>query len=137
MQYAEVEFIRAEAILKGYTMGNAQTAYENGIKASLSYWGAKMPSDFLTRAGIAYNGTLEQVLTQKYFALFFNDMQQWFEIRRTGFPKLPKGSATINKQLPSRLTYPLLVQSSNAENYKQELSIMGADTDTTKVWWQQ
>ncbi|BAV05452.1 Starch-binding associating with outer membrane [Filimonas lacunae] len=136
MQYAEVEFIRAEAILRGYTSGDAKTAYENGIKGSFSYWGLSTPSDYLSRAGVAYNGTIPQVMLQKYYALFFNDMQQWAEIRRTGYPVLPRGNATKDKEYPRRIPYPLLVQSTNAENYQQAVINMGGDALTTKLWWQ-
>jgi hypothetical protein len=137
MQYAEVEFIRAEAILKGYFTGTAQTAYENGVKASLGYWGVAVPADFFTRPGIQYDGTLAQLYLQKYYALTFNDMQQWFEIRRTGYPMLPKGDATINKPLPARICYPLIIQSANPVNYQQVVNSMGGDNINTKVWWQQ
>ena len=137
MQYAEVEFIRAEAILKGYITGDAQAAYENGVKASITYWGATIPADLFSRPGMTYTGQLQQVYLQKYFALFFNDMQQWFEVRRTGYPILPKGDATMNKELPSRLIYPLSVQSSNPTNYQEVVNRMGGDTYNTKVWWQQ
>lgn len=136
MQYAEVEFIRAEAILRGYTSGDAQTAYENGIRASFAYWGVSLPTDYLTRTGVAYNGTIPQVMLQKYYALFFNDMQQWCEIRRTGYPVLPRGNATKDKVYPTRIPYPLLIQSTNAEKYAQAVANMGGDELTTKLWWQ-
>jgi hypothetical protein len=136
MQYSEVEFIRAEAILRGYTTGSAQTAYENGIKGSFSYWGSSLPSDYLTRPGVAYDGSLRQVLTQKYYALTFNDMQQWAEIRRTGLPVLPRGDATAGLIYPRRIPYPLLVQSANAANYQAAVAAMGGDDIDTKLWWQ-
>jgi len=137
MQYAELQFIIAEAIQKGYTQGNAQTYYEAGVKAAIEYWGATMPSDFLTRPGVKYDGTLQQLMLQKYYGLFFNDMQQWAEIRRTGFPVLPRGDATVGKTYPTRLQYPLLLQTANAANYKQAVINMGGDSTTTKLWWEQ
>lgn len=136
MQYAEVEFIRAEAIQRGFMAGDAKTAYENGIKGSFAYWGVPLPADYLTRAGVAYNGTLEQIMLQKYYALLFNDVQQWCEIRRTGFPVLPRGTATMGKVYPTRMAYPLLIHSTNPDNYATAVANMGGDEITTKLWWQ-
>ncbi|NSL87109.1 SusD/RagB family nutrient-binding outer membrane lipoprotein [Chitinophaga sp. Mgbs1] len=136
MTYAEVEFIRAEAIHRGYAPGNAQTAYENGVRASITYWGAKVPDDFFSRAGIAYNNSLEQICTQKYFALFFNDMQQWFEYRRTGFPAIPRGDGIpAGTNMPQRMMYPIIVQTINSANYNDVIARQGADALATKVWW--
>ncbi|HVI45263.1 MAG TPA: SusD/RagB family nutrient-binding outer membrane lipoprotein [Chitinophaga sp.] len=137
MTWAEVEFIKAEAALRGYAPGNAQTSYENGVKASIAFWGGQVPADFLSRPGIAYNASLEQVLTQKYFALFFNDMQQWFEYRRTGFPVIPRGEGVVSGvEMPARLKFPIMLQTVNAANYQDAVRAMGGDEISTKVWWQ-
>ncbi len=138
MQYAEVEFLLAEAALRGYIADNPEDHYKKGVTASLSYWGATVPTDFFDRSGVKFDGSLEQIMTQKYFSLFFIDMQQWFEIRRTGYPVLPKGNGMENnKELPSRLKYPLSLQSLNLENYNAAVARMGGDEISTKVWWQQ
>ncbi len=76
-------------------------------------------------------------MLQKYYALFFNDMQQWSEIRRTGYPVLPRGDATVGKTYPTRLQYPLLVQSANTANYNAAVAAMGGDSTTTRFWWEQ
>ncbi|NBA77901.1 SusD/RagB family nutrient-binding outer membrane lipoprotein [Emticicia sp. ODNR4P] len=136
LQYAEVEFLLAEAALKGYTTDSPKDHYEKGIAASMKYWGATQPTDFLTRSGVAYNGTLQQIMTQKYIALFFNDMQQWFEYKRTGYPVLPVGKGVENNgKMPMRLKYPLSTQSLNRANYDKAVAQMGADDINTKTWW--
>ncbi|RYZ69762.1 MAG: SusD/RagB family nutrient-binding outer membrane lipoprotein, partial [Proteobacteria bacterium] len=63
---------------------------------------------------------MEKIHMQKYLALFLVDMQQWFEYRRTGYPKLPKPEdySVLNGlknggEMPARLYYPVYVQSSN------------------------
>ena len=33
--YAEVEFLKAEAAIRGWTSGDAKTHYENGVKAAM------------------------------------------------------------------------------------------------------
>ncbi|WP_051054091.1 SusD/RagB family nutrient-binding outer membrane lipoprotein [Fibrella aestuarina] len=136
MQYAETEFLLAEAALKGYSSDSPKDHYEKGIRASMAYWGATMPTDFLTRKGVAYSGTLEQLITQKYISLFFTEMQQWAEYRRTGFPVLPKGPGLENNgQLPMRLTYPLSVQSLNKQSYDEATARIGGDNINAKIWW--
>ena len=76
-------------------------------------------------------------MLQKYYALYFNDYQQWFEYRRTGFPVLPKTDAMLNnKQVPVRFRYPVVVQTNNAANYARAVNSMGGDDINTKVWWE-
>lgn len=139
LQYAEQEFMLAEFALNGYSTDNPQTHYLNGLNASITYWGGKATTTFLTSTPIAYNGTLQQIITQKYFALFTNDLQQWFEYRRTGYPILdPIGSGAVNNgKLPVRIPYPTTEQIYNQTSYNNELKIIGTDDINTLVWWQQ
>jgi hypothetical protein len=115
----------------------AKAAYEKGVKASIEQVGAVMPVDYFTNAKAAYNGTLERIMLQKYFTLFFTDFQQWFEYRRTGFPVMPKTAGMLNNQImPVRYRYPPAVQSTNTENYNLAVAAMGGDNVNIKVWWE-
>ncbi|MGY3091282.1 hypothetical protein ACVWYF_004348 [Hymenobacter sp. UYAg731] len=138
MTYAEVEFIKAEAALKGYTTGDAKAAYDKGVRAAIEQWGGVLPATYLqTPSAGAYDGTLARIMLQKYYALFFNDYQQWFEYRRTGLPVLPKGPGLLNNgAMPGRFRYPTSVQISNSANYQKAVAAMGADNINTKVWWE-
>ena len=137
MTYAEVELIKAELAQKGRITGSAQTFYQNGVKASIEQWGAVMPANYFTNSQAAYNGTLERIMLQKYYALYFNDYQQWFEHRRTGLPVLPKGAGLMNNgNMPVRFKYPVTVVTNNNANYKKALASMGGDDINTKVWWE-
>ncbi|WP_205499985.1 SusD/RagB family nutrient-binding outer membrane lipoprotein [Rufibacter psychrotolerans] len=137
MPYAEVEFIKAELAQKGIVPGDAKAAYEKGVKAAIEQWGAVLPADYFTNPAAAYNGTFEQIMLQKYLALFFVDYQQWFEYRRTGFPVLPTTNAMMNnKVVPVRFRYPTTVQTNNPENYRKAVEMMGTDDINTKVWWE-
>jgi hypothetical protein len=140
IQYAEQEFILAEACLKGYMNDDPKKHYDNGVKASCNYWGiatVDIPAAFLGNPAIVYDGTLEQIITQKYYALFMNDFQQWFEYRRTGFPVLGSGpSAQNNGVLPVRIPYPTDIAAYNAVNYAAVVARNGKDDLNTKVWWQ-
>lgn len=134
--YAELQFILSELAFKGVISGNAQTYYENGVKATIEQWGATMPSNYFSNANVAYNGTLERIMLQKYVALFFVDQQQWFEKRRTGFPVLPNNGGLLNNGImPSRLMYPPNPRVLNTSNYQAAVQQMGGDNINVKVWW--
>lgn len=141
MPYAEVEFIRAEMAQRGLISGDAKSSYEAGIRASVAQWGINANeayfTDFFSKPEVAYNGTLERILLQKYYGLFFCDYQMWYEYRRTGFPQLPKNDGLLNnKVMPVRFKYPEVVQRINSTNYKAAVAVMGGDDINTKVWWE-
>ena len=144
MTYAEVEFIKAELALNGFTTGNTpKTHYKNGIKASMTQWNVSITDDYLTQPGVVYNESasvatqLEQIILQKYYAYFFTDYQSWFEKRRTGYPVLPRGAGIpTENQFPNRTPYPTYLQSLNPENLAAAVSSMGGDASDIKVWWQ-
>lgn len=137
MTYAELEFIKAELALKGFYQ-NAETHYLNGIKAAINLWTNTEPTnEYLTHKKVAFNGSLEQLMMQKYYALFFTDYQQWYEYKRTGFPVLPKTSTMLNNQnVPHRLLYPTSAQNYNTDNYNKAVENIGGDRIDVKLWWQ-
>ncbi|MCO6149697.1 SusD/RagB family nutrient-binding outer membrane lipoprotein [Flavobacterium sp. NRK1] len=135
LPYSEVEFIKAEMAQRGFT-SDAQTHYEKGVKAAIEQLKATMPDTYFDNSIVQYNGTLEQIMLQKYYALYFVDYQQWFEYRRTGLPELPTTSAMLNNGImPSRFTYPTDQQLYNPDNYKEAVQMIGNDDINTKVWW--
>lgn len=146
MNYAELQFILAEAAAKGWISGSAEKYYNNGALNSITLW---LPTwtvpitDFLAAADIEWiesatlDEKMEKIHLQKYYALFLTDMQQWFEYRRTGHPVLPKGPGLRNNGvMPARMTYPVYVQSTNPTNYKIAVANQGPDVISTQVWWQ-
>ncbi|GAB4407583.1 MAG: SusD/RagB family nutrient-binding outer membrane lipoprotein [Bacteroidia bacterium] len=138
MQVAEVHFVFAEAAQRGWIASEAKTHYEAGITASFDYWGATMPADYLTRTGVAYDGSLKQILTQKWLALFNTDFQGFCEYKRTGFPtEIEPGPDAFYDFIPSRFLYPSSEQALNADNRQAAISRQGADDIITKLWWQQ
>jgi hypothetical protein len=142
LSYAELQFILAEAALKGYTNGVAKTLYENGVSNAITYWGLTVPVGHLAKPGVAWvdaettQQKMEKIITQKYFTFFFTDFQSWYEHRRTGFPTLPIGPGVQNNQvMPTRFVYPTSVQSLNKVNYDAAVAGMGGDNMLVKVWW--
>src|SRR5690606_2094274 len=66
---AEVSFILAEASLKGWNVGDAETHYNNGIKNSMETWGqADGYESFMEQAEVAFDNSLEKILIQKWIA---------------------------------------------------------------------
>jgi hypothetical protein len=151
MNCAEVNFILAEAAVKGWISGSAEAYYNKGILYGINYWlptwatavTDKKFTDYITGADVDWNeglsteARMEQIHVQKYYALFLVDMQQWFEYRRTGHPLLPKGNGLANGGvMPARMSYPIISQSANPTNYSNAIKAQGPDEIYTQVWWQ-
>jgi hypothetical protein len=149
LSFSEVKFILCEAAVKGWISGDAGTLYNEGSLASIQQWLPTWPiapmtiESHLTAADIEWDDTLpfedkmNRLHLQKYYALFLNDQQQWFEYRRTGFPILPQGNGLANNGvMPARMVYPIYVQSANPTNYRLAVEAQGPDQISTQVWWQ-
>lgn len=137
MPYSEVEFIKAETYLALGQTAEAKAAYEKGVKASIEQYGGVLPANYFDKPEAQFNGTLERIMLQKYLGLFMVDYQQWFEYRRTGFPKLPKTEFMLHDGvMPSRFMYKNEVRRFNPTNYAKAVEQMGGDTYHTKVWWE-
>lgn len=143
LNYAELQFILAEAALKGIISGDPKPYYEKGVTSAVTTWSDTLPANYLSTPDIEWDPSvtfevkMDKILLQKYYALFFTDFQQWFEYRRTGHPVLPKGPGLKNNgQMPSRLYYPVYLQSLNGQNYREAVSMQGPDDINTKVWWE-
>jgi hypothetical protein len=143
INYAELQFMLAEAALKGYITGSSKTFYETGVTNAITFWNLTVPVGHLTKPAVIWVDAetqaqkLEKIITQKYFTYFYTDFQSWFEHRRTGYPVLPIGPGVQNNgEMPSRLKYPVSVQSLNRANYEAAVEAMGGDDINIKVWWQ-
>lgn len=137
MSYAELEMILAEYEQRFGTATAAETHYKKGVTAAIQQWGASIPDSYFSNASVAYNGTLEQIMTQKYYALLFCDYQAWFEYNRTGYPLVPKGPGVAEgNYMPNRFKYPAVLQRTNLKNYQQARTNMGGDNFNIKLIWQ-
>ncbi|MBF4516999.1 SusD/RagB family nutrient-binding outer membrane lipoprotein [Flavobacterium sp. ANB] len=135
LTYAEVEFIKAELAQRGL-IADAAGHYVKGVKAAIEQVKATTPATYFDNVQAQYDGTLERIMLQKYYALYFTDYQQWFEYRRTGLPVLPTTTAMLNGGImPSRFTYPDNQQIKNTENYEEAIQMIGGDNINSKVWW--
>jgi hypothetical protein len=70
LSYSEQEFLIAEAISRGWVTGDAATHYNNGVTASMSFYGinSSTAATYLAQPTVAYNpaNALTQIITQKY-----------------------------------------------------------------------
>lgn len=141
MKNSEVQFILAEAAERGFITGNAETYYNEGIRASLSYWGVSDTDidTYLAGPTVQYDGSLELLLTQKTIALWNVDYQGWMDYRRTGMPALETGPDDLNGgRYPVRFLYPSSEQTLNKANYDAAVQAMGGEGDNinTPGWWE-
>lgn len=122
---AEVNFILAEAALKGWNVGDAQSYYEEGVKASMETWGVDDDYDsYIAEAGVAYDGTLAQVMEQKWIASWTAATESWFDYRRTGLPAFEAGPAGKRTVLPVRFYYMTDELRLNEENTLNALDLL-------------
>lgn len=157
MDYAEVQFIFAEAALKGLIPGGeamARQYYETAIRASIEKWAplgqysetpVTISSDDITAflaSDLASWDSLdnkeELIANQKFLALFWVGMEAYHEYRRTGYPELTIGDGAIYNDfiLPTRFAYPNTTMATNGENAQEALSRMGGENNMkTPVWW--
>ena len=144
MEYSEVCFLLSEA------NGWDNTWYKKGVEASMKKWGvddAKITS-FLATIPAANQ---ENVLTQKYIALYMNPNEAWAEYRRTGYPhtlikvneetdlNIPTEAGQTKYRfeslvadltdIPERLFYPVAYKVINEANYQNALKSMQMTTD--------
>lgn len=90
----------------------------------------------------SFERRLEQIITQKWLALFpMNDTEAWSERRRTGYPRgyaiiQSDNPALTRTQLARRLIYPPNSYSTNKAATEAALALLGGpDTYATRVWW--
>lgn len=142
MNYAELQFIKAECVLRGFIVGDAQALYEEGVTSAMNMWGVNVPAGFFNIPRVGFlpadsdTEKLKKVHLQKYFALLFTDFQQWYEYRRTQALDLIPGPGLENRKMPVRMPYPLISQTVNRANFEEAVARMGGNTPNTIMWWQ-
>jgi hypothetical protein len=172
MTAAEVLFLKSEAALRGWSgAGDAQTNYEAGVAASFTQHGVSgvadyladttsVPADFVDALSsandiayesdvkIAYNPAgsneeqLEQIITQKWIAMFPDGQEAWSEFRRTGYPRLfpvvvNNSGGTIDTDLQiRRINFVANEVNTNGENVQTAVGYLnGPDNGGTRLWW--
>ncbi len=142
---SEVHFILAEAALKGWaTPKSAQVHYQDGVKSSFDAWkiGSKY-NDYMAGEGVAFAGTLEQIMEQKWIASWTAAAEAWFDYRRTGFPALKPGKEVKRDALPLRFYYSVDEMDFNLDNTQDAIQKLeetafssedGKNSAWSKMW---
>lgn len=142
MSFAELQFLKAEAILRGMITGNASDEYVKGVRASMQKWSAISSASidaYLLRPDVVLSSTLnvalEQIATQAWLDNFLNGFEAFANWRRTGYPHLVVGASVLSP-IPVRYIYsdneqnnPNLITWTN-EKYGRMVN------ETDMVWFQ-
>jgi hypothetical protein len=167
---SEVAFLRAEGALRGWNMGGtAATFYNSGIALSIAQhvpaatgaqvtayqestatpmaladkWNSPAMSDIpvMYNSAASFERQLEQIITQKWIALYPDGYEAWAERRRTGYPRgyALLGSdnvALARTELARRVIYAPSEVTTNKVAYDAALGLLGGPDDMkTRVWW--
>ena len=173
MNAAEVAFLKAEAALRGWygAREDAKSWYEKGIALSFEQWGVsgaqeytqslRIPESYVDPLGKESNtsGTatipvkwdergdfeinLEQIITQKWLAIYPLGFEAWCEFRRTGYPRLMpatnnrSGGIIAEGGFARRMPYPDEEYRENSEHVNAAVNEMlgGPDNMATRLWW--
>ena len=145
LDYAQVQFILAEAAERGYSVGgSAQSFYNAGVQASFDFWGAAGGPAYIAQAGVDYAAqktagkTWKQIIgKQKWLALYMQGIQGWVEWRRLDFGILqqPVDGILVGTDIPVRMMYPYDESQLNPKGYAGAVTNQGPDIMGTKVWW--
>ena len=138
---AEVNFLLAEAVERGFITGDAETFYNAAITASMEYWGVSEDdiTTYLGQSSVAYTsaeGDFHQKIgVQKWIALYNRGFEAWTEYRRLDYPKLQAPSTSEFDAVPKRFTYPVIEARLNGPGYEAAASAIGGDELSTPVFW--
>ncbi|HXB94061.1 MAG TPA: SusD/RagB family nutrient-binding outer membrane lipoprotein [Puia sp.] len=146
LDYAETEFLLAEAVERGFLTGGntAEQYYDAGVTASITFWGGTtaQANTYLAQPSVAYStaagGYKQKIGYQKWIAEVNRGWDAWTDIRRLGQPAIdaispPVGAITT---MPIRFYYPLKEQTANPTNWAAAAKLIpGGDLVTSKLFW--
>ena len=138
MSAAEVNFIKAEVYHRASNAASAQAAYQAAITQDFAALGlSSSAAAYLANANVAYNGTLQRIMEQKWITMFQASYESWVDWRRTGFPVLtPAASNATSNVIPRNLPYPDVEINSNRANLVAGPGIPIPYTGlSNRVWW--
>ena len=159
--YAESLFLKAEAVLRGWSGESLTLSVEDyvrtGIKASMEHYSvdAAEAQSYIDGVVAFNDGTfqsgdneriLEALITHKWMAVFPNGNEGWADFRRTDYPALEgmydietgtvtntSGDPILDHHLIKRLLYP----NSESQNqyYQNNAELQEKNRQSTRLWW--
>ena len=145
--YAETQLLLAEAVVRGWTTGNAALLFKTGIESHMRQMAEYDPTAAISEADITTYTTanplvpataLEQINTQYWAASFMNGSETWANFRRSGFPalsKTPYPGSEITGNFIRRMPYPDGETITNLANLQAAIAVQGKNDINTPVWW--
>ncbi|MDR3269272.1 MAG: SusD/RagB family nutrient-binding outer membrane lipoprotein, partial [Tannerella sp.] len=162
--YAEQNFILAEACLRKWIDGDPASYYLKGIEAGMKFTADNTPNEetwhhgrpitaeyiqsFLAGQEIqlsssesAFESNLNKIITQKYLNNFMHyTYDNYYEYRRTGYPKLPINPATNLNTMPDRMPVRWMYEQReydfNKENVEEAVQRQfGGNDDVNELMW--
>lgn len=149
--YSELQFVLAEASVRGWINADAQSHYENGIRASFAFYNAyaedyasylnsQAAADYIEHDLVAWDAAatdeqkIKRIVMQKYLRSFLQGgWTPYFEHLRTGYPSFLEPSTGTP---PKRWTYPQSEYRNNGEHLSQAISRQFSSDNIRAVpWW--
>jgi hypothetical protein len=143
LDYAEVEFLLAEAVERGIAVGGtAAEHYEAGIRASMEYWGVDGGDidTYLANPDVAYGSATgdwtQKIGTQAWLALYNRGFEGWTLWRRLDFSGFNIPPGLSESDIPRRMIFPIKEATLNPSNLDAAIGLIGGSDDVqTKVFW--
>lgn len=160
VSYSQLKFNLAEAAVRGWISSDAETLYNDGIKAALKHvanntidnalyhHNMKIDDDYIesfpTTDPVKFKESqeeqLQQILNQKYVATFLQiPRSAFYDNRRTGYPILPinpeSNQNEPNDKLPKRWMYPQDELDHNTENVNEAITRQYSSDDVNEIMW--
>ncbi|ELR72149.1 hypothetical protein C900_01891 [Fulvivirga imtechensis AK7] len=148
---AEAYFLRAEAAVRGFGGGDANTLYQEGIRQGMLLWEVAEEdiTEFLINSAIAtLSGTtddmLEQISVQRWIADYTDGFEAWAVVRKSGYPADVAdgvddsdiyGYGEINGVYPQRMRYGSNARNTNGTNLDEAISRQGPDQQDIPLWF--
>ena len=144
LQSDEVQFLLAEAAVKGYVpAANAETYYKSGVTLATGRWGVTIPGTYFNNniAKFPATGTdnqkLAKIALQKWLGHFLMGVEAYADHRRTRLPAIELNGELINglHAFPLRFRYPETEMANNSTNYQDAIGKLDkGDTEYSKMW---
>lgn len=161
LSYGEMNFILAEAVVRGLINGDAKDYYEKGVRASMLFTATHTPDNaayhhgmkitdeyinaYLQGTETAFASTaekqIEQIILQKYIATFLQSpFSGYMEYRRTGYPQFIINPASNRNdptdKMPVRWMYSQDEYNYNSESVNAAVSSQfGGVDDNNQIMW--
>ena len=151
--YDELEFILAEAAVRGWVSSDPETHYENGVKASFQFYNkfAESYAEYVSSSDAdnylqsnlvnfanakSEEEKIELIITQKYIRSFLQGgWTMYYEHLRTGYPEFLNPSTGRS---PYRWMYPQVEIQNNLSNVTKAIERQfgaGNDDIRSMPWW--